>query len=133
MEVLLKKTIDTLGREGELVNVKPGYARNYLIPQKLAVTVNKASLARLQKEQEAITKRLEEERKNAKDLAARIDVDHHDHQVIAQLDHIFDVGHVIIGDLRDVHQTIFTRQNGDKCTEVHNLTHWRTRRWRNLY
>ena len=72
MEVLLKKTIDTLGREGELVNVKPGYARNYLIPQKFAVTVNKASLARLQKEQEAITKRLEKERKNAEDLAARI-------------------------------------------------------------
>jgi len=73
MEVLLKKTIDTLGREGELVNVKPGYARNYLIPQNLAVTVNKASLARLQKEQEAITKRLEEKRKNAEDLAARIE------------------------------------------------------------
>ena len=73
MEVLLKKTIDTLGREGELVNVKPGYARNYLIPQKFAVTVNKASLARLQKEQEAITKRLEGERKNAENLAARIE------------------------------------------------------------
>jgi large subunit ribosomal protein L9 len=73
MEVLLKKTIDTLGREGELVNVKPGYARNYLIPQKLAVTVNKASLARLQKEQEAIARRLEEERKNAENLAARIE------------------------------------------------------------
>ena len=73
MEVLLKKTIDTLGREGELVNVKPGYARNYLIPQNLAVTVNKASLARLQKEQEAIANRLEEERKNAEELAARIE------------------------------------------------------------
>jgi len=73
MEVLLKKTIDTLGQEGELVNVKPGYARNYLIPQDLAVTVNKASLARLQKEQEAIAKRLEEEKKKAEDLAARIE------------------------------------------------------------
>jgi len=62
-----------LGREGELVNVKPGYARNYLIPQNLAVTVNKASLARLQKEQQAITKRLEEEKKNAEDLSSRIE------------------------------------------------------------
>ncbi|RUM39962.1 MAG: 50S ribosomal protein L9 [Desulfocapsa sp.] len=72
MEVLLKKTIDTLGREGELVNVKPGYARNYLIPQQLAVTVTKANLARLEKEQQAIAKRLEEERKTAEDLAAKI-------------------------------------------------------------
>lgn len=73
MEVILKKTIDTLGREGELVKVKPGYARNYLIPQNLAATVNKASLARLQKEQEAIAKRLEEEKKNAKGLSAKLD------------------------------------------------------------
>ena len=32
MEVILNKTIDTLGLEGDIVNVKPGYARNYLIP-----------------------------------------------------------------------------------------------------
>ncbi|WPD24194.1 MAG: 50S ribosomal protein L9 [Candidatus Electrothrix aestuarii] len=73
MEVILKKTIDTLGREGEVVNVKPGYARNYLIPQNLASTVNKASLARLQREQEAIEKRHAEEKKNAEKLAAQLE------------------------------------------------------------
>ena len=73
MEVILKKTIDTLGREGEVVNVKPGYARNYLLPQKLAETVNKASLARLKKEQEAIARRLEEEKKNAESLSAKLE------------------------------------------------------------
>ncbi len=72
MEVILKKTIDTLGREGEVVKVKPGYARNYLIPQDLAATVNKASLARLQKEQEAITKRLEQEKKIAETLSSEL-------------------------------------------------------------
>ena len=72
MEIILKKTIDTLGREGELVNVKPGYARNYLIPQDLATMVNKASLARLQKEQEAITKRREGEKKAADALTAQL-------------------------------------------------------------
>jgi large subunit ribosomal protein L9 len=72
MEIILKKTIDTLGREGELVNVKPGYARNYLIPQNLATMVNKASLARLQKEQEAIAKRHEEEKKVADKLTAEL-------------------------------------------------------------
>lgn len=73
MEVILRKTIDTLGREGEVVNVKPGYARNYLLPQNMASAVNKASLARLQKEQEAIAKRLAEEKKNAEELMARLE------------------------------------------------------------
>ena len=73
MEIILKKTIDTLGREGEIVNVKPGYARNYLIPQKLASTVNKASLARLQREQAAIEKRRAEEKKNAEKLAGQLE------------------------------------------------------------
>lgn len=73
MEIILRKTIDTLGREGEVVNVKPGYARNFLIPQNLAAVVNTASLARLQKEQAAIAKRLAEEKKNAEALAARLE------------------------------------------------------------
>ncbi|MCI5158269.1 MAG: 50S ribosomal protein L9 [Candidatus Electrothrix sp. AUS1_2] len=73
MEVILKKTIDTLGREGEIVKVKPGYARNYLIPQNFASTVNKASLARLQREQEVIAKRRAEEKKNAEKLAAQLE------------------------------------------------------------
>ncbi len=73
MEVILKKTIDTLGREGEIVNVKPGYARNYLIPQNMASSVNKAGLARLQREQEAIAKRREEEKKHAEQLASQLE------------------------------------------------------------
>ncbi len=73
MEIILRRTIDTLGREGEVVNVKPGYARNFLLPQNLAVAVNSASLARLQKEQAAIAKRLAEEKKNAEALAGKLE------------------------------------------------------------
>ncbi|HHD56351.1 MAG TPA: 50S ribosomal protein L9 [Desulfobulbaceae bacterium] len=73
MEVILKETIDTLGLEGDIVNVKPGYARNYLIPQQKAVPVNKASLARLKKEQQAIAARREAEQKNAENLAAKLE------------------------------------------------------------
>uniref|UniRef100_UPI0040572F0F 50S ribosomal protein L9 n=1 Tax=Candidatus Electrothrix sp. TaxID=2170559 RepID=UPI0040572F0F len=73
MEVILKKTIDTLGREGEIVQVKPGYARNYLIPQNMASTVTKASLARLQREQDVIESRRAEEKKNAEILAAQLE------------------------------------------------------------
>ena len=54
MEIILKETIETLGQEGEIVKVKPGYARNFLIPRQKAVLVNKASLARLDKEKQAI-------------------------------------------------------------------------------
>jgi large subunit ribosomal protein L9 len=72
MEIILNKTIDTLGQEGEIVNVKPGYARNYLIPKKLATLVNKANLARLEKEQQAIAKRLESEQKSSESLAAQL-------------------------------------------------------------
>lgn len=73
MEIILKKTIDTLGQEGEVVNVKPGYARNYLIPKDMASLVNNASLARLKKEQEAIAKRLADEKSSADALTAQLE------------------------------------------------------------
>lgn len=72
MEVILNKTIDNLGLEGDVVKVKPGYARNYLIPQKLAAVINKQNLARLKQEQEAIQARLEREKKNADTLSAKL-------------------------------------------------------------
>ena len=72
MEVILNKTIDNLGLEGDIVNVKPGYARNFLIPQKIALAVNKQNLARLQQEKEAIEARLEKERKEAEALSGKL-------------------------------------------------------------
>ena len=72
MEVILNKTIDNLGLEGELVNVKPGYARNYLIPQQIAMPINKQNLARLQQQKEAIEARLEKGRKEAGTLADKL-------------------------------------------------------------
>ena len=57
MELILKQTIDNLGLEGDIVKVKPGYGRNYLIPNNLAVLVNKANLAQLEAQKEAIEAR----------------------------------------------------------------------------
>jgi len=59
MELLLKKSIEHLGRIGDVVTVKPGYARNYLLPLGLAVPVTKANLAEIEKARE---KALAEER-----------------------------------------------------------------------
>lgn len=47
MEVLLKQNIEHLGRTGEVVDVKPGYARNFLLPGGMAVMVTKNNLAEI--------------------------------------------------------------------------------------
>ncbi len=73
MEIILKETIDTLGQEGEIVKVKPGYARNYLFPARKAVLVSKESLARLEKEKKAIAARLATQQAEAKGLAAKLE------------------------------------------------------------
>jgi large subunit ribosomal protein L9 len=72
MEVILNKTIDNLGLEGDIVNVKPGYARNFLIPQQMAMPVSKQNMARLQQEKDAIASRLERERKDAEALSGKL-------------------------------------------------------------
>lgn len=72
MEVILKETIDTLGQEGDIVKVKPGYGRNYLLPQKKAVLANKSTLAMLKQEQEAIQARLEKQKKESQSLAEKL-------------------------------------------------------------
>jgi len=72
MELILKKTVETLGEEGDIVKVKPGYARNYLIPKKLAVMANKANLALLKQEKAAIEARREKQRQEADSLSKKI-------------------------------------------------------------
>jgi large subunit ribosomal protein L9 len=72
MEIILKKTVETLGEEGAIVKVKPGYARNYLIPKKMAVMANKANLALLEQEKAAIEARREKQRQEAESLSKKI-------------------------------------------------------------
>ncbi|MEO0479772.1 MAG: 50S ribosomal protein L9 [Planctomycetota bacterium] len=48
MELLLKRDISSLGKVGEVVTVKPGYARNYLLPMGFAIPVTKANLAEIE-------------------------------------------------------------------------------------
>lgn len=72
MEIILKETIDTLGREGDIVKVKDGYARNFLIPQKKAVVVTKSTLAQLEKEKQAIEKRLAQQQQDAAKMTAKL-------------------------------------------------------------
>ena len=49
MELLLKQNVEHLGRTGDVVDVKPGYARNYLLPRGLAVLVTKGNMAEVER------------------------------------------------------------------------------------
>ncbi len=51
MKLILKQDVENLGEAGEVVQVKPGYGRNYLIPQGLAYVASEANMRRLEEEQ----------------------------------------------------------------------------------
>ncbi len=72
MELILKKTIDNLGEEGDVVNVKAGFGRNYLLPQGVAVLANPSSLAILEKERAAIEARKATVKSEAEGIAKKI-------------------------------------------------------------
>ena len=72
MELILKKTVDTLGEEGDVVKVKSGYARNYLIPKQIAVIANKANLTLLDQEKAAIEARREKQRQECESASKKI-------------------------------------------------------------
>jgi large subunit ribosomal protein L9 len=72
MEIILKQTVDNLGEEGDIVKVKPGYARNYLIPGKLGVMASKANLVQLEQERAAIKARRERQKAEADALVSKL-------------------------------------------------------------
>ncbi len=72
IEILLRETIDKLGRCGEVVKVANGYARNYLLPRKLGLRVTEASRRQVERERETLEKRDTEQRTAAEALARRI-------------------------------------------------------------
>ena len=72
MELILKETIDSLGREGDVVKVKPGYGRNFLLPTGKAVLANAANLEILQRNKAVIEQRIEAEKQDAEKLAKKL-------------------------------------------------------------
>lgn len=72
-QLLLIQDVEDLGRSGDIVTVKPGYARNFLIPQKRAVVADKYTLRLQAKLQEERAKQAAEDRKEAEDLAGRLE------------------------------------------------------------
>jgi large subunit ribosomal protein L9 len=72
MQVILTQDVDNLGKAGELVSVRPGYGRNYLVPRGLAVSATVRNKNRLEHEKALIAKRVEKERATATEIAGRI-------------------------------------------------------------
>ncbi|MCA4774739.1 50S ribosomal protein L9 [Wolbachia endosymbiont of Mansonella ozzardi] len=72
MLVILKENIRTLGRLGEIVKVKPGYARNFLFPQKKAVKATKESIAELEEQRFFLEEENIRKLNLAKELAASL-------------------------------------------------------------
>jgi large subunit ribosomal protein L9 len=73
IEVILREDIKTLGRAGEMVRVKPGYARNYLLPHGLAYEATEGNKKRIVAETRARTARLAAEKDGAMAFAARLE------------------------------------------------------------
>lgn len=72
MEVLLREDVENLGRRGQTVRVKAGYARNYLLPRKLAVMATSTSVGVIVQEKQLIARRETRERTQAESLATTL-------------------------------------------------------------
>jgi large subunit ribosomal protein L9 len=72
IEVILREDIKTLGRAGELVRVRPGYARNYLLPQGLAYEATEGNRKRIAAETRVRAARSDAERAEAERVAATL-------------------------------------------------------------
>ena len=72
MEIVLLERVEKLGQIGDVVNVKPGYARNYLLPHGKALRANKQNMAKFEAERSAIEERNADAKKQAEMLSESI-------------------------------------------------------------
>jgi large subunit ribosomal protein L9 len=72
MEVILREHVDNLGRRGDVVKVAEGYARNYLLPRKLALAVTEANKRQIERERKVAEAKDAEEKAQADSVAERL-------------------------------------------------------------
>lgn len=73
MEIILRQAVENLGKTGDVVNVKPGYARNYLLPHGLAYEATPGNLKRIQQERDRLEAAENERRGAAQSLAEKFE------------------------------------------------------------
>ena len=129
IKLLLVQDVDDLGRSGDVVKVKPGFARNYLLPQGLAIFADSNALRMQARLQEERKKKAEEDRKLSETLAksldglmiqtiVKVDQEGHMYGSVTQLDivHLLAEQHSIEIEKRNVHL-----QHPIKTTGVHEI------------
>jgi large subunit ribosomal protein L9 len=72
IQLVLQHDVDNVGKSGDLVKVRPGYARNYLLPRSLAVPATTAQVNRISHEKAVALAKSEKLKKESKDLAAKL-------------------------------------------------------------
>src|SRR5919202_2324595 len=72
MEVILREHVDNLGRRGDIVKVADGYARNYLLPRKLALPATEGNRKHVERERKSMETREADEKSQAEAIAARL-------------------------------------------------------------
>src|SRR5438046_789374 len=72
MEVILREHVDKLGRRGEVVKVADGYARNYLLPRKLALVVTEGNKRQIERERVKLDAREADEKRVAEAIGERL-------------------------------------------------------------
>jgi len=72
MEVILREDVPDLGSVGDIVKVKPGFARNYLLPRGLAVVADKRNIRVLEHQKRVVADKRERDRKRAQGAAERL-------------------------------------------------------------
>jgi large subunit ribosomal protein L9 len=72
MEIILRERVEKLGTKGDVVNVSAGYARNFLLPKKLAVLATPANMKQIEQEKAAAVRREAKEKEEAEALARQL-------------------------------------------------------------
>jgi large subunit ribosomal protein L9 len=73
MKLILRKDIEKLGKVGDVINAKDGYARNYLIPRDIAFVANESNVKALEEEKKQVARKTEKEKKSSEALAGELE------------------------------------------------------------
>jgi large subunit ribosomal protein L9 len=104
MEVILRQHVDNLGKRGEIVKVADGYARNYLLPRKLALPATEGNKKHVERERKIVETREAEEKGQAEAIAARLSaIDITIARRVGETDQLY--GSVTSGDIADFLKT----------------------------
>lgn len=73
MKVILREDIENLGEIGDVIDVKDGYARNFLLPRKLAFEANTKNLTQLEEQKKQLERKIQKDKQNAEKLSEELE------------------------------------------------------------